>query len=210
MISLPVVQQRLQGALALAFGREDWRERFDFSADGFFQSFWAVLLAWPIQLVNTFVFNRAWLAMDPEASDAAEAGFQLLSVSAVMLVSVAYFMEFTAVLVTIAGLTRFLRVADRFTPAVIAYNWSHLLISCALALAALAHLAIQSPQTTVLAVAIVAIWGLTVNWRVFRESLGLNVSSTLAAVVLVLLVGGMVSAMMGAAASALFAPETPA
>lgn len=106
------IRHYVEGALRLAKGDTGGMEHFDFSTDGFFRSFWAILIVAP---------GYAILVADQHARAGTEGGFAL-----VLAESVSYVLGWLALPVIAVFLTRFFGVAGRYVPLIVALNWSSL------------------------------------------------------------------------------------
>lgn len=111
MPTLPELRHYLEGSWRLAQGDAGGMAYFDFSADGFWRSFWAVIVVAPGYLV---------LVLDQYARN----GEALTFWPGLVAESLSYLLGWAALPVLGIFLTRFYGVADRYVPLIVALNWS--------------------------------------------------------------------------------------
>lgn len=113
MISVPEIRSSLTGAVMLAKRAPDALSYFDLSTDGFYRSFYAMLLAAPLfALENTFDYKSF-------ATDTALVPF-------ILLLCLALWISWGSYLVVMGILARYMGFGDRFGSFVIVYNWAQL------------------------------------------------------------------------------------
>lgn len=113
------IQQYLSGVWRMMTGRPDGMRLLDISVDGFWNSFFAILVALPVMLAS-------WV---PLANELAEAGSGLATrLSFVMRLAI---VDLGAWLLPIAGLVlaaRYIGIRDRLVHYVVASNWGSALL----------------------------------------------------------------------------------
>jgi hypothetical protein len=111
----PVAEIRhyVEGAWRLAKGDAGGMAHFDFSADGFWRSFWAVVIVAP---------GYAILVADQHARRGEPVPFWSTSVAE----GLSYLLGWVAFPIIAVFLTRFFGVAERYVPLIVALNWSSL------------------------------------------------------------------------------------
>jgi len=129
----PVAEIRhyFEGAVRLAKGDTGGMEHFDFSADGFWRSFWALVVVAPgyaILVADQYIRRGDPVAFWPTFS--AEA--------------VSYLLGWIAFPVLAIWLTRMFDVAERYVPLIVALNWSSM-VQIAAMLIPIALAAVLSP-----------------------------------------------------------------
>jgi len=105
------IRHYFEGALRLAQGDTGGMAHFDFSADGFWRSFWAIAIVAPgyaIIVADQYMRRGATVAFWPTFS--AEA--------------VSYVLGWIAFPIIAIFLTRMFDVAERYVPLIVALNWS--------------------------------------------------------------------------------------
>lgn len=107
------IRHYAEGAFRLAKGDAGGMEHFDFSADGFFRSFWAMLIVAP---------GYAILVTDQHARAGTPGGMAL-----VLAESLSYLLGWVALPIIAVFLTRLFGVAQRYVPLIVALNWSSLI-----------------------------------------------------------------------------------
>ena len=108
------VQLAVGGALRLARGDRRGLGFFDASIDGFWRSFRAGLICYPLYLLllSFRIAGSAWAASGPVSILAAE--------------TIAYVISWVAFPLLMLPLARWLDRDDRFLPFMVAYNWSQI------------------------------------------------------------------------------------
>jgi hypothetical protein len=115
MPSLAKIQQYLLGAWRLMLGRQEGLKLLDVSADGFWDSFFAMVVALPPLLIG-------WVAYANELGQAPEIYGGKPSI--LVRLAVAEFGEWVLPLVVLALAARQAGIADRFVHYVVASNWA--------------------------------------------------------------------------------------
>lgn len=120
------IRRSLVGAFRLGMRDPRGLSAFDLTMDGFFRSFYAVLLAAPIYAFTAFGAMRIIQAMPRTAEmDGKEASSLLIFV----LFHVANYVGSAVIfLIAMVPITRFMGAGQRFATLVIAYNWGTLLV----------------------------------------------------------------------------------
>jgi hypothetical protein len=111
MPPIPEIQHYFAGAWRLAKGDTGGMEHFDFSADGFWRSFWALVIVAP---------GYAILVADQYARGGQPVAFWPTFVAE----SLSYLLGWAAFPVVAIFLARFFDVAERYVPLIVALNWS--------------------------------------------------------------------------------------
>lgn len=159
MPSADEIQRYLTGAWRLMMGKPDGVRLLDVSADGFWNSFFALIVAGPAMVVG-------WVAAVHGFGDAA-AGFgdRLSIMIRIALIDVA---AWVAPLLALALAARRIGMADRYAHFVVASNWGQVLIVWLMLPSAILRLFLPSqPQVgdavslTVFLLAMVLTWRLT-------------------------------------------------
>lgn len=108
------IQRYLFGAWRLMTGKRDGLKLLDLSADGFWNSFYAIVLALPVMFVG-------WVsAANGFGDQVAELGGRMPVLFRLAFIDVA---AWIAPLVVVGLLARPIGIADRFVPFVVASNW---------------------------------------------------------------------------------------
>jgi hypothetical protein len=109
------IRQYLSGAWRLMFGRQDGLKLLDISADGFWDSFFAMVVALPPLLIG-------WIAYANELGQVPEIYGSKPSI--LVRLAIAEFGEWVLPLVALAVAARSVGIADRFVHYVVASNWA--------------------------------------------------------------------------------------
>jgi hypothetical protein len=115
MPSTVQIRQYLLGAWRLMFGRQDGLKLLDISADGFWDSFFAMVVALPPLLIG-------WIAYANELGQAPEIYGGKPSI--VVRLAIAEFGEWVLPLIALALAARPAGITDRFVHYVVASNWA--------------------------------------------------------------------------------------
>jgi len=125
------IRHYFEGAMRLAKGDTGGMEHFDFSADGFWRSFWAIVIVAPgyaVIVADQYIRRGDPVAFWPTFS--AEA--------------VSYVLGWIAFPIIAIWLTRIYDVAERYVPLIVALNWSSM-VQIAAMLIPVALSAVLSP-----------------------------------------------------------------
>lgn len=168
------VRRHIQGVVELSFGKDTGLDHLDHSIDGFYRSFWAVVMTWMLYIpVESSEYSLLLAAQS--AQGWSRPGFITLSLG----VSV---VAFVASLTALYLLCRTPQTQSRFTLIVIAGNWFGALTTIvALPLILIVNRMGDGSVSALLATALVAWIGVTLfaYWRVTRITLMLNNAQTL-------------------------------
>ena len=154
------VQLAVGGALRLAIGDRRGLGFFDASIDGFWRSFRAAVLCYPLYLLL--------LAFRVSSAHWTEAG-----VATILVVeSIAYVIAWAAFPLLILPLARLLRREDRFLAFMVAYNWSQLPQTVLFALVGLdGATGLLTPSSMQFAQFSAAVAALVYEWYIARVAL---------------------------------------
>ncbi|MEW9807235.1 transporter [Mesorhizobium sp. ZMM04-5] len=119
MPSAEEIQQYLTGAWRMMLGRADGLKMLDLSADGFWNSFFALVVAAPPLIVG-------WVGFANELAGSAGFGGRLSTVLMVATIDLAIWI---VPLLALAAVASRAGIADRFVHLVVAGNWSSALIA---------------------------------------------------------------------------------
>lgn len=120
MLPAAEVQRGLKGAWRMMTGRADGLRMLDLSADGFWNSFYAMLLALP-PLFISWTGSASLVAASP--------GVSQTRLSVVPKLALVEFVVWVVPLVLIGMLARRIGIADRFVAYVVASNWGSVLLA---------------------------------------------------------------------------------
>lgn len=112
------IQQYLTGAWRMMTGRADGLRMLDVSADGFWNSFFAIVVACPALVVG-------WVAFANELGLGGGVGVRLVTVIRLAIVDIG---SWVLPLVGLALVARPAGISDRFVPYVVASNWASALL----------------------------------------------------------------------------------
>lgn len=163
MLSADEVQTSLAGAWQLMMGKADGLRLLDLSADGFWNSFFALVVAAPALVVG-------WVGVANEIGDPDLVSGRVGTMLKVALVDVGTWVLPLAVLAAVA---RHVGIGPRFVAYVVASNWASALIAWVLLPAALARLLLP-PGSEVATLLSLAFFLLTMvlTWRMTNAVIG--------------------------------------
>ncbi len=119
MPSTEAIQNSLAGAWAMMLGRKDGLKQLDLSADGFWDSFWALPLSLPPLILG-------WtLTADNVAS---ATGIDASRLSIILRLAIVDLVNWLLPLVVLALAAKRIGIAKRFVPYVVASNWASVII----------------------------------------------------------------------------------
>lgn len=158
------IQTYLGGAWRLMTGREDGLDRLDLSVDGFWNSFFAMVVAFPALTVG-------WVTLANRIGGTEVAG-RFAVVLRLAVIDVAAWVLPIALL---AVAVRHVGIAHRFVPYVVASNWgSALLIWLMLPASVLELLFPGATDATDALGLVVFIAALVLSWRLTRAAIGMG------------------------------------
>lgn len=157
MPSTEEIQRYLVGGWRLMLGKADGLKAMDLSADGFWDSFFAVVVALPPLIAG-------WVSYTNEVYDAASPFGERLSF--VLRLAAADIGAWVLPLLLLAVVAPYARIADRFVPYVVATNWaSALLMWLMLPTVILRMLVPSSPELVTFVSLVFFIGSMALTWR---------------------------------------------
>lgn len=157
------IQRHLHGAWRMMTGRKDGLHLLDLSVDGFWNSFFAIIVAFPPLLVS-------WA---PLAADLAGAGSGLsLRIAIVARLAVIDLAAWTVPIALLAAIAGFAGIRDRFVHYVVATNWGAALLSWIMLPVSLIRLVFpQAVEAAAFFSIILFIASLVFSWRLTNAAL---------------------------------------
>jgi hypothetical protein len=172
MPSQEAIQRSIAGAWAVMLGRKDGMAQLDLSADGFWDSFWAIPLALP-PLMLAWVMSAGAMTEIPGAEDA-----KLSVILRLALVDIA---NWILPLLLLALMARRLGISKRFAPYVVASNWGTLIVVwMGLPVILMSLLSPDSSDFATLLGFALFMASLLFSWRITRAALNTEVGTTIA------------------------------
>lgn len=164
MPSADEIQQYLTGAWRMMLGKADGIKLLDISADGFWNSFYAMLIALPALVVG-------WVGFANDLS-ALGAGFDG-RLSIVLRLATIDLAAWVVPLLVLAAVARPAGIADRFVHLVVASNWASALIAWIMLPPSLIGLVLPNaqPLEDMLSLAFF-VAAMVLTWRVTNAALG--------------------------------------
>ena len=126
-VDIAYVQRSIDAAARLALRDVQAMASFDLTADGYFRSFAAMIVALPLYVV----LNQGWetigvaYAVSTGGKQAVTVGFDALDFT---LYTLDYLLRWLAFPVVMIFVLRFLGLTERYSPLVIAYNWGTIIV----------------------------------------------------------------------------------
>ncbi|WP_321397120.1 hypothetical protein [Emcibacter sp.] len=136
-------------------------EMFDLSAEGFWKSFWAIVVAAPLAVLPALMGSNM----------AEEAGLQ----SAFWPSLVSYFIHLPFTAFIMIYFTRYMKIDANYAPMIIAYNWSTVIVyAVSLPLSLIIAGGVIGQEVGVVASMLIAGYIYCYRWFVFKESLQIS------------------------------------
>ncbi|NHK28424.1 hypothetical protein FF098_010950 [Parvularcula flava] len=190
MITPAYIGSQFRAVLSMAQDNPLWRERIDGGADGFYRSFWSILLGMPFAALNLWLSLQLFLRIPDLAADMTIA----LPLPFLMIVQI---LTVTAVRLAVIGmllvLARSLNRERGVSPLVVGYNWAELIIQMLLSITFLVILVSPAPAIFSGLLLGVTIFMFHLRWGVLRRTLETNIVQTVSILVMLSLVGLLVS-----------------
>ena len=180
MPSSDEIQQYLTGAWRLLMGKPDGARLLDVSADGFWNSFFALVVAFPALVVN-------WVAIANELGDlGGDFGGRL---SIVLRLAVIDLLAWVVPLLGLALVARRAGFADRYVHFVVASNWASVLLAWLMLPLAILNLFVPGPSELNNVISLVVfLAALVLTWRLTNAVLAKGAAVATAVFVAVLFV----------------------
>lgn len=164
MLGSSEIQQYLSGAWRLMLGKADGLRLLDLSADGFWNSFFAILIAVPALIIG-------WVGVSDELalqSNAFAGRFGI--VVRLALVDIG---AWVLPLIVFALVARRVGVGDRFVHYVVASNWASAIIAWLMLPAALLRMLLPAAQSATSALSLALfVLSMVLSWRMTNAAIG--------------------------------------
>jgi hypothetical protein len=150
------IQRNLTGAWRLMMGRTDGMRMLDTSAEGFWDSFFAIVVAAPALAVG-------WIA---NANDFQQVEAATSRLSVVVRLAIVDLAAWILPLVALAFILDRMGIADRFAPYVVSTNWASTLLAwMALPLSIVRLMAPEATEIAVLLWVVLSLISIVLVWR---------------------------------------------
>ncbi len=185
MITLDYAANNLIGAWKMAWGLNSWEERVDHSTDGVFLSFWAIAVAAPLSLLFVSSVRRAArVTPDFPETPVLQAPIALMVASDF----IAFVLFIAISLFSLVMIARRLGAYRQISLLIVGFNWSQVFVGAILALP-VTVMGITGSKNLAAALFLPAVaFSGAIFWGILRRSLPLNVTMTIAAIVLLMLI----------------------
>jgi hypothetical protein len=201
MPSTDLIRQYLLGAWRLMFGRQDGLKLLDTSADGFWDSFFAMVVALPPLLIG-------WIALANYFGEVPEVSGGKPSI--LVRLAVIELAVWLIPLIALALAARSAGIADRFVQYVVAINWSSALQAWIVLPVPLLRFVLPPDSGLLILATLVAILIQVVFiWRLTNATLNKGPAIATAVAAGIIAVGWITSSVLQSALG-LYAGETPA
>lgn len=166
------IQRQMQGAWRMMTGRHDGIRLLDLSVDGFWNSFFAILVALPVMLM-------AWV---PVAGDLAGPGASFaVRLGIVIRLALVDIGAWILPLVALAAVVDYVGLRDRFVHYIVASNWASALFAWFMLPASLVRLFMPEAADAATAFALgIFLASLVLSWRLTDAALGKGAATTTA------------------------------
>jgi hypothetical protein len=166
------IQRSIAGAWAVMLGRNDGMSRLDLSADGFWDSFWAIPLALPPLMLG-------WVLSASAMTEIAGTGGEKLSV--ILRLAIVDVTNWILPLILLGLAARQLGISKRFAPYVVASNWGTLIVVwMGLPVILLSLFSSEASGIAPLFGFVLFMASLLFSWRITRAALNTEVGTTIA------------------------------
>ena len=157
------IQRHLYGAWQMMLGKRDGIRLLDLSVDGFWNSFFAIVVALPVLVVG-------WVPMANEAyGTASTLGERVSFIVRLAMVDLSVWVLPMAALALVAGV---IGVKDRFVPYVVATNWGNALFAWFMLPASLLNLIFPGAADLTISLSLLIFLGtLVLSWRLTNAAL---------------------------------------
>ncbi|WP_378944900.1 transporter [Mesorhizobium sp. ANAO-SY3R2] len=164
MLAAEEIQQYLSGAWRLMLGKPDGLRLLDLTADGFWNSFFAILIAAPALIVG-------WVGVSEDLTlQSAVAGSRFGIVLRLAVVEIG---AWILPLIAFALVARRVGIGDRFVHYVVASNWTSAIIAWVMLPAALAHMLLPGAQSfSTLLSLVLFMLTMVFSWRMTNAAIG--------------------------------------
>lgn len=163
MVSADEAQASLTGAWRLMLGKPEGLHLLDLSADGFWNSFYAIAIAVPALIVG-------WVGIANEIGDPAAFGARLSLLMRLAAVDVG---AWVLPLIGLAAIARRAGIGDRFVAYVVASNWASAIIAWLMLPSALIGLFLPDDNSVNGPVSLlVFVLSLVLTWRMTNAAIG--------------------------------------
>ncbi|MBN9243075.1 MAG: transporter [Mesorhizobium sp.] len=163
MLSAEEISSSLRGALRLMFGKADGLRLLDLSADGFWNSFFAIVLALPAMAVG-------WVGIANELGDPDAVAVRFVVVVRLAVVDLG---TWVLPLAGLALVSRRAGIGARFVHYVVASNWASAIIAWMMLPAALARLVLEpESQVATLLSFVLFLFSMVFTWRMTNAAIG--------------------------------------
>lgn len=158
------IQRQLLGAWQMMLGKRDGIRLLDLSVDGFWNSFFAIIVALPVLVVG-------WVPLAKDAYGVGSSlGERLSFILRLAIIDISVWVLPLAALAIVAG---FIGVKDRFVPYVVATNWGSALFAWFMLPASLLTLIFPDAADLSMTLSLLIFLGtLVLSWRLTNSALG--------------------------------------
>jgi hypothetical protein len=167
------LRHALATALRVARFDKDAVAAFDHSFEGFFRSFYVILLGVPFYAFIIYAERRLAVAARAEMPSMAMARLPPPTISFYALEMLSYVASWLILPIVMIGIVRLLGTTSRYVPFVVAYNWTGFVILIASASAYFLYLTGIVPLSIFVSGIFPTLWlfGMIYRWRVARDAL---------------------------------------
>lgn len=167
MPSSEAIQHYLSGVWRMMTGRPDGIERLDLSADGFWNSFFAIVVALPALVVG-------WVSVANRVGGEEFAG----RFATLLRMGAADLLSWIVPILALAAFARPLGIAHRFVPYIVSSNWASALFVWMMVPAAVLDLLFPAAEDAVSLVSLVVfIATMVLSWRLTNAAIGMGAAT---------------------------------
>ena len=195
MISFDYAAHQIGGVWKLAFPQFQQKSgsqadtALDYTIDGFFKSFWAILFAAPFAILSFIAAQRFVEKFDSEALTTVQ---QTPLPTMLVINSTAFVIDWGISILAIVAVAKALNATSTVANTIIGYNWATM-INTGLNALVLVMVSFLGKAASAIAIPITAIV-LALLWGVFRRTMNTTPGTTIAIIMILTLISFIVSA----------------
>ncbi|MEE8439967.1 MAG: hypothetical protein V3S07_10285 [Micropepsaceae bacterium] len=169
------VREQLAIALRVARFEKDSVRDFDQSFDGFFRSFFGIILCAPLYLLIVLAERRITENAPIELPEASFPSMPPTSVTYIALESLSYLAGWIAFPLAMIFLARLIGASPRYVPFIVAYNWTSCVALALLTIPSALYLIGVIPITGAILLSYpILLFTIVYHWKVAREGLDIS------------------------------------
>jgi hypothetical protein len=193
-MNAPYVREQLKVALRVARFEQDAVRGFDQTFDGFFRSFFGIVLCAPLYVLILFAERRIFANAPVELPEVSLPPLPAANLTFAIVASTTYLAHWIAFPLVMIYLTKLIGAQTRYVPFIVAFNWTSCVTLALTTLPALFYLigVISIIGAEILTFPIL-MFAMVYHWKVAREALDISNLNAGGIVLIELLLGLFIS-----------------